>query len=148
MAWRRIPSPWQEHQVGRFLCVFEQLPARRAHLRTHRQAAAKVKNLGRTRGYRKVRPDFSRIDRVAETALHQRRGGGYGVLHELPDLGIVHERRNTNEKTPRGRSFLRCSFNGVPQEAGDRVAKNRRREERLCGASALCLCVRPQGAQE
>src|SRR5882762_4757718 len=36
----------------------------------------------------------------------------------------------------------------MPQESGERIAKSRRREERLRSASALFLCVSPKGAQE
>ena len=69
-SWRRMSMPRQEHQVGRVLGVFEERLARRAHLRTHRQTAAKVEHLARASGYRKVRRDFSRADRVPDTALH------------------------------------------------------------------------------
>src|SRR5438477_11655970 len=37
-----ISAPRQEHQVGRFLGVFEERLTRRPHLCTHRQTAAKV----------------------------------------------------------------------------------------------------------
>jgi len=102
MFWRRNSTPRQDQQVGRFLGISEERLTRRAHLCTHRQAAAKVEDLARARGYGKVRRDFSRADRVAETAFHERRGSSYGVLQELPDLSIAYERRNAHEKTPRG----------------------------------------------
>ncbi len=35
--WRRISTPRQEYQFGRFLSVFEERLARRAYLRTHGQ---------------------------------------------------------------------------------------------------------------
>src|SRR5271156_5719265 len=35
--WRRISTPRQEHQVGRFLSLFEERLSRRAYLRTHGQ---------------------------------------------------------------------------------------------------------------
>jgi hypothetical protein len=38
MFWRRISTPRQEHQVGRFLGIHEKRFARRAHLRTHSKA--------------------------------------------------------------------------------------------------------------
>src|SRR5208282_4338381 len=55
--WLRISTPRQEHQVGRFLCVFEQRLARRARLRAHRQTPDKVEGLPRPRSYGKVRRD-------------------------------------------------------------------------------------------
>src|SRR5271154_6697806 len=84
-----ISAPRQEHQVGRFLGVFEERLARRAHLRTHRQTATKVEHLARARGYGKVRRDFSRADPVPETPFCQRHGASDRVLQELPDLSIV-----------------------------------------------------------
>src|SRR5271168_2456961 len=75
-----ISAPRQEHQVGRFFGVFEEFFARRAHLRTHRQTAAKVEHLARAHRYRKVRRDLSGTDSVAETAFHQRHAGSYRVL--------------------------------------------------------------------
>ena len=80
-AARPVDSPpRQKHQVGRFLCVPEKLPARRAHSRTHGQTIAKVNDLARTRGYRKVRRDFSRADCVAEATFHHRHGASRSVL--------------------------------------------------------------------
>src|SRR5581483_8528889 len=134
--------------VDRFLCVPEKRPARRAHLRAHRQTAAKVGDLPRPRGCRKVRREFSRADRVPETTFHERRAASRCLLQELPDLCVVHERRDANEKTTRGGTFLGRTLYGVPHEAGDRVAKRLRREECLRSASALLLSVRPEDAQE
>ena len=51
--WRSISMPQREHQVGRFPRRLEERLARRAHLRTHRQAAAKVEHLARAGGYGK-----------------------------------------------------------------------------------------------
>jgi hypothetical protein len=66
-----IPAkPRQEHQVGRLLGVFEERLAWGAHLRTHRQAAAKVEHLARAGGYGKVRRDFSRADPFPQTAFY------------------------------------------------------------------------------
>ena len=79
----------QEHQVGRFLGVFQERLARHAHLRTHGQATRQVEDLARARGYGKVRRKLSRAYRVAELAFHQRQAGSYGVLQELPDLSIT-----------------------------------------------------------
>jgi hypothetical protein len=146
--WRRISTPRQEHQVGRCLSVFEERLARRAHLGTHRQTSDKVEGLARPRSYGKVRRDISRADPVSETTLHQRHGGIGCVPYELPDLGVVHKRRDAREKTSRGGSFLGRAFDGVPQEAGHGIAKRLGREERLCGESALPLGVRPENPQE
>jgi hypothetical protein len=52
-------APRQEHQVGRFLGVFEERPARRADPRTHGQATSKIHDLARAGGYGKVRRDFA-----------------------------------------------------------------------------------------
>ena len=70
--WRRISTPRQEHQVGRFLGIPEKRLARRAYLRTHGKATSKIRDLDRADAYRKVRRDVSRADPVAETALHER----------------------------------------------------------------------------
>ena len=75
------------------------------------------------------------------------RAGGR-VLQELPDLSVVHKRRDAHEKTsPRG-PFLGRTFDGVPQEGGDRVAKTLWREECLRGRCALPFCIRLKDAQE
>ena len=135
--WRRISTPRQEHQVGRFLGIPEERLARRAYLRTHGQATSKIRDLDRAFGHRKVRRDFSRADRVPETTFHQRRAARGRVLQELPDLSVVHKRRDAHQKAAPGGSFLGRTFDGVPQKAGERVAKRLRREERLRGESAL-----------
>jgi hypothetical protein len=83
------------------------------HLRTHGQTTGKVENLARARGYGKVRRDFSCADPVAETALHECHAGSHCVLQELPDLSIVNERRNAQQKTPGGRSFRGRTFYSV-----------------------------------
>ena len=70
------------------------------------------------------------------------RAGGR-VLQELPDLSVVHKRRDAHEKTSPGGSFLGRSFDGVPQEAGERVAKSLRRQQRLRGESAFLLRILP-----
>ena len=107
------------------------------HLRTHRQTAAKVEHLARARGNGKVRRDFSRADSVVETAFHERHAASYGVLQELPNLSFVHERRDAHHYTSWAGSSLGRSFYGVSQEADQRVAKSRRREERLRGERPL-----------
>ena len=89
--------PRQKHQVGRFLRVPEKRLARHAHLRTHGQTTDKVNDLARTRGYGKVRRDFSRADPVPETKFHHRHGASRSVLQELPDLCVVHKRRDAHE---------------------------------------------------
>ena len=60
----------KDHQVSRFLGIPEKRLARRAHLRAHRQTLGKVDDLARTRGYGKVRRDFSSSDRVPEPTFH------------------------------------------------------------------------------
>ena len=57
--------------------------------------------------------------------------------------GATHTMRH-----PGAVPFLGRTFYGVPQKASERVAKRRRRKERLRGASALRIRVRPEGAQE
>jgi hypothetical protein len=52
---------------------------------------------------------------------------------------VVHKRRNAREKTTHGRAYLGRTLDGVPQEAGEQVAKRLRREECLRSASALLL---------
>ena len=52
---RRISTPWQEHQVGRFLGILEQRVARRPYPRTHGQPTRKIGDLHGANGYRKVR---------------------------------------------------------------------------------------------
>src|SRR5208282_4194066 len=70
--WRRISTPRQDHEVGRFLGIPEKRLARRAYLRTHGKATSKIRDLDRAHGYRKVRRDFSGGDPVPETTFHQR----------------------------------------------------------------------------
>ena len=122
--WRRISTPRQEHQVGRFLGIPEKRLARRAYLRTHGKATSKIHDLDRADGHRKVGRDFSSGDPVPETTFHQRDAASGRVLQELPDLSVVHKRRDAHEKTSPSGSFLGRSFDGVPQEAGERVAKS------------------------
>ena len=131
--WRRISTPRQEHQVGRFLGIPEKRLARRAYLRTHGQATSKIRDLDRAHGHRKVGRDFSGSDPVPETTFHQRGATGGRVLQELPDLSVVHKRRDAHEKTAPGGPFLGRTFDGVPQKARDRVAKTLWREECLRG---------------
>jgi hypothetical protein len=114
----------------------------------HRQTAGKVDNLARARRDRKVRWDFSRADPVAEAAFHERYAACGGVLQKLPDLSVVHERRDAHHQASSDRPFLGRNFHGVPQEAGDRVAKSRWRKERLRRASAFSLCICPEDAHE
>ena len=138
----------QEHQVGRFLCVPEERLARRAHPRTHGQTADEVNDLGGPRGHWKVRLDFSCADRLPEATLHHRHGAGLRFLEKLPDLGVVDERSNADEETPRGPSLLGRALNDVPEEAREGIGKGLRREECLQRRSALPLCVGPEDAQE
>ena len=116
-------APRQEHQVGRFLSLFEERLARRAYPRTHGQATSQIRDLDRAHGYRKVRRDVSRTDPVPETALHQRRTARGRALEELLDLSVVHKGRDAHHKAAPGGPFLGRTFDGVPQKAGDRVAK-------------------------
>src|SRR5271170_3582786 len=146
--WRRISTPRQEHQVGRFLGIPEKRLARRAYQRTHGKATSNINELACADGHRKVGRDFARADRVPETTFHQRCRAGGRVLQELPDLRVVHKRRDALEKTSPSGSFLGRSFYDVPQEGGERVAKSARREECLRSESAFRLCVRPKDAQE
>ena len=122
--WRRISTPRQEHQVGRFLGIPEKRLARRAYLRTHGKATSKIRDLDRAHGHRKVGRDFSSGDPVPETTFHQRGATSGRVLQELPDLSVVHKRRDAHKKTSPSGSFLGRSFDGVPQEGGERVAKS------------------------
>ena len=39
---------------------------------------------------------------VAEAAFQKRHAAGHGVLQELPDLTVVYEGRDTNEKASLG----------------------------------------------
>ncbi len=59
-----VPAPRQEHQVGRFLSIFEERLARRAYPRTHGQATSKIRDLDRAHGHGKVGRDFSSGDPV------------------------------------------------------------------------------------
>ena len=118
-----LNAPRQEHQVGRFLSIFEERLARRAHLRTHGQPTRQIRDLDRAHGYGKVRWDFSRADPVPETAFHERHGAHDRVLQEFSNLSVVHKRRHAHEKTAWGRTFLGRTFYGLPQKAGERVAK-------------------------
>ena len=124
-----VPAPRQEHQVGRFLSIFEERLARRAYLRTHGQATSKIRDLDRAHGYRKIRRDVSRTDPVPETALHQRRAARDRALQEPLNLSVVHKRRDAHHKAAPGGPFLGRTFDGVPQKARDRVAKTLWREE-------------------
>ena len=128
--WRRISTPRQEHQVGRFLGIPEKRLARRAYLRTHGKATSKINELARADGHRKVGRDFSRADPVPETTFHQRHGGSGSVLQELPDLSVVHKRRDAHEKTSPSGSFLGRSF--LRRASGSRRAS---REE--CAARGV-----------
>src|ERR1700752_4962007 len=78
----------QEYQVGRFFGISKKGLARRAHLRTDGQTAGEVRDLASAHGCRKVLREFSRVDGVAETLIHQRHGASGGVLQELPDLSV------------------------------------------------------------
>ena len=71
---------------------------------------AKSSDLACADGHRKVGRDFSRADRVPETTFHQRCRAGGRVLQELPDLSVVHKRRDAHEKTSPSGSFLGRSF--------------------------------------
>src|ERR1700761_2931665 len=126
-------APRQEHQVGRFLSIFEECLARCAYLRTHGQATSKIRDLDRAHGYRKVRRDVSSTDPVSETALHQRRAARDRALQEPVNLSVVHKRRDAHHKAAPGGPFLGRTFDGVPEKARDRVAKTLWREERLRG---------------
>src|SRR5271154_5778978 len=118
--WLRISTSRQEHQVGRFLGIPEKRLARRAYLRTHGKATSKINELACADGHRKVGRDFARADRVPEPTFHQRCPAGGRVLQELPDLSVVHKRRDAHEKaSPRAASLGR-SLDGVLQEAGKR----------------------------
>ena len=94
MIQRRISTSRQEHQVGRFLGIPEKRLARRAYLRPHGKATSKIRDLNRAFGHRKVRRDFALGDRVPETTFHQRGAPGDRFLQELPDLSVVHKRRD------------------------------------------------------
>ena len=78
--WRRISTPRQEHQVGRFLGIPEKRLARRAYQRTHGKATSKINELACADGHRKVGRDVARADRVPETTFHQRCRAGGRVL--------------------------------------------------------------------
>ena len=54
---------------------------------------------------------------IAETAFHQLHGGIGRLLQELPDLSVVHERRDAHEKTSRADPFSVALADGVPQKA-------------------------------
>ena len=68
-----------------------------------------------------------------ESTFHQRRAARGRVLKELPDLSIVHKRRDAHHKAAPGGPFLGRTFDGVPQKARDQVAKILWREECLRG---------------
>ena len=88
------------------------------------------------------------IEITPETTFHERHTASRRVLEKLLHLGVVHERRDANDKATHSGPFLGRTFDGVPQEADERVAKMLRREECFGSESALPLCVRPEGAQE
>ncbi len=131
--WRRISTPRQEHQIGRFLGIPEKRLARRAYLRTHGKTTSKIRDLDRADGHRKVGRDFSGSDPVPETTFNQRGATGGRVLQELLDLSVVHKRRDAHQKAAPGGPFLGRTFDRVPQKARDRVAKTLWREECLRG---------------
>src|SRR5208282_3503161 len=66
----------------------------------------------------------------------------------LPDLSVVHKRRDAHQKAAPSGAFLGRTFDGVPQKARDRVAKTLWREECLRGCCALPFCIRLKDAQE
>src|SRR5579871_5592792 len=138
----------QEHQVGRFLSLFEKRLAGRANLRTHGQGKSKIRDLDRAHGYRKVRRDVSRADAVPETALRQRRAARDRVLQEPLNFSVVHKRRDAHHEAAPGGPFLARTFDGVPEKVRDGVAKTLWREECLRGCCALPFCVRLKDAQE
>ena len=76
-------TPRQEHQVGRFLGVFEERLARGANLCAHGQTTSKINDLARADGYGTVGRDFSSADPIAETIFHHRCRAGGRVLQEL-----------------------------------------------------------------
>src|SRR5579871_2189763 len=125
--WRRLSTPRQQQQVGRFLGILEKRLARRAYLRTHGKATSKINKLACADGHRKVGRDFARADCVPEPTFHQRCRASRRVLKELPDLRVVHKRRDAQEKTPPSGSFFGRTFDGVLQETGERGTKRLRR---------------------
>jgi hypothetical protein len=66
------------------------------------------------RGYGNVRWDFSRADRVPETALHQRRAARDRALQEPLNLSVVHKRRKAHHKAAPGGPFLGNTFDASP----------------------------------
>ena len=60
----------QKHQVGRFPCIPEKRPARRAQLRAHGKTTSEIRDLDPADGHWKVRRDFSRADPVPKTTFH------------------------------------------------------------------------------
>jgi len=89
----------QEHQVGRRFGISEERLAWHAYMCTHGQATSKIRHLDRALGHRKVGRDFSGSDPVPETTFYQRGTTGGRFLQELPNLIVVHKRRDAHEKT-------------------------------------------------
>ena len=94
------------------------------------------------------RRDFTGSDGAPETTFHQCNATGSRLLQELPHLSIVHDRRDAHQEAAGSRAFLGRAFDGVPQEARDRVAKTAWREECLRGSFAFALGIRLEDAQE
>jgi len=105
-------DPRLEHQVDRFLSIFEERLARRAYLRSHGQPTSEVHDLDRARGYRKVRWNLSRTDPVPETALQKRGAACDRALQEPLDLSVVHKRSDAHHKTAPGGPSLGRTFDG------------------------------------
>src|SRR5260370_35238627 len=91
---------------------------------------------------------FARDDLVRETKVKQGHPGSSRATQGLPDLRVVHKRGDAQEKAAWGGTFLGRTFYGLPQEAGERLAKGPRREECFGCESALPLCIRPQDTHE
>ena len=87
------------------------------------------------------RTGFRRRDPVPETTFHQRGATGGRFLQELPDLSVVHNRRDAHHKASPSGAFLGRTLDGVPQKARDRVAKTLWRQQRLRGCAPFRLRI-------
>ncbi len=133
-----IATPRKEHQVGRFLGVFDLLLARETHLR--RMVRARPRSGSRARLQESLMDFLRRRSRpgiglpLAPRRLRRRFAGTSG-LQRRPRAA-----RRKSKAAPCG-PFLGRTFDGAPQKGRDRIAETLWGEERLRSASVLPLGI-------
>ena len=140
--WRRISTPRQEHQISRFLSIFEERLARRAYPRTHGQATSKIRDLDRAHGYRKSdgtppavipsrkRPSTSAAPPAAAFCRNSRTSASF-------TSGATHRRRH-----PRAHPFSVAPSTAYLRKRASELRSRLRRQQRLRGEKRLSFLRR------